>query len=221
MAARADDYMVVNLDPKPPPRLDDVPGDRDVLFAGRRIAARMIMDEDQARRAEIERPADHLARIDGGLARRAFAHQLVADEHVACVEEQHAHALDRDMGEIDVQIVEQRLPAVDHRPRLHFRAQQAKCRSLDDLQRGDRAVADPGASDRLGIGGEQPAQPTKLVQQAFRDRFGIAARDGECEQIFDDLMVVQRIGADAEQPIPQPRPVPAAVALAIRHGHRA
>ena len=71
---------------------------------------RMIAAEPRS----IARRID-LADMDRGLVDRAFAHHLVADQHVAGVEVEHAEPLDRVMRHVGAQIVEQRLPVGEHR----------------------------------------------------------------------------------------------------------
>ena len=217
MAAGADDDMIVQLDAQPLADLGDVAGDGDVLFARAWIAARVVVHQDQAGGAEIERPADHFARVDRRFAGRSLAEMLVADQHVLRVQEQDPNAFDRQMGKVGAQIVEQRLPAVDDRPAPHFRRQQPQRRRLDRFQCADPAVAKPFTRDRFRVGGQQPANAAKLVQQAFRQRFGIPARNGEREHIFDEFMVEERVRAAAQQSLAQSRPVAGAVSLRLRH----
>ena len=65
MVRTADDDMVVDSDAKPFACVRNVPGDGDVLFAGRWIAAGVIVDENDRCRTEVDRPADDFADIDG------------------------------------------------------------------------------------------------------------------------------------------------------------
>lgn len=86
MPLRADDDMVVDADAQPFAGLDDLAGDLDILLAGRRIARRMIVHQDQGCRSQFHGPLDNLARIYGRLVDRSVAHILVPDQHVAAVE---------------------------------------------------------------------------------------------------------------------------------------
>src|SRR3546814_971404 len=83
VAGAADDDMVVDGDPQLCRGLGDVAGDRDVLPARLRVAARVVVDEDERGGAEFERALHHLADIDGRLVDRPLAHQFVADQPVA------------------------------------------------------------------------------------------------------------------------------------------
>ncbi len=53
------------------PRVDQTLGDVKVLLAGRRIAARMIVNQYECGRSELQRPTHDLARINRGLLHRS------------------------------------------------------------------------------------------------------------------------------------------------------
>ena len=59
--------------------------------------------------------------------------------------------------------------------------------------------------------------PPKLGDQRLGQRLGVAARDGEGEQIFDQLMVEQRLGAAVEQALAQAGAVPWASSGSVGH----
>ena len=83
-------------------------------------------------------------------------------------------------------------------------AEHSQRYGLHDLDRGCRAVTHAGLpTDALCIGSQQCGQPTIGFQQLLCERLGIAARDGEGKQIFDQLMVQQGLTALFEQPLPQ------------------
>jgi hypothetical protein len=71
MPLRPDDDMVMHLDLEMFRSLDQVAGQVDVLPARRRIAARMVVDDDDRGGVEIERAAQHFADMD-----RRFATEL-------------------------------------------------------------------------------------------------------------------------------------------------
>ena len=52
-------------------RLDDLAGEADILLAGLRVAAGMVVDQDQRGGVAVERPADDLAHIDRRFVDRA------------------------------------------------------------------------------------------------------------------------------------------------------
>ena len=54
------------------------------------------------------------------------------------------------------------------------------------------------------IGGQHAADPAEFAQQRLGERLGVAARDREREQIFDQLVIEQRLAAALEQPLAQP-----------------
>src|SRR3546814_10837092 len=73
------------------------------LFRSARFgaAAWMVVDEDERRGAEFERAFDHLAHINRRLIDRPLAREFVADQHIARVEIEDAHALDVDRPHVD------------------------------------------------------------------------------------------------------------------------
>ena len=82
MPVQSDDDVVVHGDAQSLARLDDLAGDLDVLLAGLRVAAGMVVHQDQRCRAEVERALDHLPGVDCRLIDRTFGHVVVADQHV-------------------------------------------------------------------------------------------------------------------------------------------
>ena len=86
--------MIVHGDLHVPPGLDQVARQADVLLARRRVAARMVVDDDQRRCSQGYRPGDDFPNVDRGLVDRALPERLIGEQHVLGVEEQHAHLLD-------------------------------------------------------------------------------------------------------------------------------
>lgn len=147
--------------------------------------------------------------MDGGGVDRALAHDLVADQHVARVEKEHAETLDHMMRHIGVEIIEQRLPVRQHRLRGYLAAQQPQRGRMDDLDRGGGGLAHAGhARQRLGISGQHAADPPEFAQERLGQRLGVAARDGEREKIFDQFVIEQLIAPAArQQTLTEPRAV--------------
>src|SRR3546814_5515251 len=102
------------------------------------------------RSAEFERAFDHLAHIDRRLIDRPLAREFVADQHIARVEIEDAHALDVDRPHVGAQPVEQRIPAGEQRLVAKLAFQKAQAGSLDDLECRDPGIAEPidAAEDR-------------------------------------------------------------------------
>ena len=85
-----------------PCRLDVRPG-------GRRVAARVVVDQNDGAGAQLERPLDHLARVERGLVDRAAALDLVADQAILAIEEQDPDMLGRFVPHRQLQVSAQRL----------------------------------------------------------------------------------------------------------------
>ena len=93
MPVFADDDVVVHGDAEWRRDVDDRLRHLDVGLRWRRIAAWMIVDQDQSGRRQFERALDHLARIDRGMVDCAGLLNLVGDELIALVEEEEAKLL--------------------------------------------------------------------------------------------------------------------------------
>src|SRR3954471_15492466 len=90
MAIAADDDVVVDGDAELLACLDDPAGHVDIGHRRSRIAGRVVVHEHDGARGKLERPLDHLARIDGRVVDRALLLHLIGDELVLAVEEQDA-----------------------------------------------------------------------------------------------------------------------------------
>ena len=90
MAAAGDDQMIMDPDRQLVGRLDDLAGDLDIGARRRRVAGRVVVDEDDGRCRELERPFQHLADIDRRVVDGSLLLHLVGDEIVLAVEKQDA-----------------------------------------------------------------------------------------------------------------------------------
>ena len=90
MAAQGHDDMLEHLDIERVPDRGQSLGTLDIGRARRRIAAWMIVDQDDGGGVEFDRAAEDRARIDGKLTERSVLQLLVRDEAVRGVEEQDA-----------------------------------------------------------------------------------------------------------------------------------
>ena len=166
-------------------------------WLGLRIAARMVVDDDDRGGVEIERAAHDLADVDRGFVDRALPHRLVGDQHVLRVEEEDADPLDRLVRHVGAEIVEQGLPRAEHRPLLDLLLEQPQRRRLGDLERRRRAfadLADPRDRRRRRPPAGRRSRRTRCISflaSGLVSRRGI----GEAEQIFDELVVEQRVRA--------------------------
>src|SRR5919106_2109955 len=135
--ATDDDVIVQNAADRAQGR-DELLGHGDVGFRRARIAARVVVDEDDRRRAGLDHAPDHLARVERGVIDRAAMQGLVLDQGVLAVEEQDPGRLDRLMAHGDRQIVHQRRGRADHRPVLEWLAERRPHGDADDLEQEHR-----------------------------------------------------------------------------------
>lgn len=157
MPRTADDDVIVKRDLEPFARFHD--GARDAQIVGARawIAGWMIMREDEAGRAEIERAPDDLAREDIRPIDRAADRDIVAQQPVFRVEIQDADLLGRLMRQMREQIVQHGAAARQDRTRLQF-----------DLQRFQHGR--PGRQDHLAR--------IRIGFELFGQRLAVCPEDG-------------------------------------------
>ena len=87
MAPRPDDDMVVDRYLEVPRRFDQLARELDVLLARARVAAGMVVDDDQGRGVIFECALHDLPNVDRRLVHRAFGNRLVADQHVLGIQQ--------------------------------------------------------------------------------------------------------------------------------------
>ena len=120
-----------------------------------------------------------------------------------------AHFLDPRVRHGGVEVIAERIPARQHRPAFDPRLEQAQRGRLRDLERGDRRIGQALAPQRVGACRQQRADPAEIVEQPLGQRLGVDPRDGQREQIFDQLIIVETRRAGIEQPLAQARAVAA------------
>lgn len=79
----------------------------------------------------------------------------------------------------------------------------------------------PSTRERRRIRGQHPANAPEFAHQRLGERLGVGTGNRDGEEIFDQLVIEQRLSATLEQPLAQPRPVPLALVDYIvcpRHG---
>ncbi|MDP3673932.1 MAG: hypothetical protein Q8R44_02375 [Novosphingobium sp.] len=107
--------MIQDHDIERPADLVEPLGRSDILFARARIAARVIVDENDPRGIEFERALENCSRIDRELGERSMLELLVSEEPPRPVDEQYAQHLDRKRAHRRDQILTQlRVEGVDH-----------------------------------------------------------------------------------------------------------
>jgi len=161
----------------------------------------VVVHQDQRRRPDIKRTLDHVARMDRGLVQRAFAFQVIKDQAIAGVEIEHPHPLMRQVGHVDRQVIDQGLPAGQHRLVGQLGPSEAPRGERDDLQRRRAGFAHARVEgQRLRIGIEYPGQAAEPRQQALCERFHVLARDCQHQQVFDHLVIGEGFRPPGQQP---------------------
>ena len=116
MAVAADDQVVVQGNSQFFARIANFFRHFDIGWRGRRISARMIVDEYDCRCVELQCPLDYLARIERHVVDRAFLLRFVRDQRVVVVQKQNVELFVHFVRQAGLTIVEKRLPIGDHGP---------------------------------------------------------------------------------------------------------
>ena len=79
-------------------------------------------------------------------------------------------------------------------------------------------------AERLGIRGQHATDPAELAHQRLGECLGVAARNGDREQVFDEFVVEQRVAAALEHAFAKATAmafeiVPPDVSVFVRIGH--
>ena len=124
------------------------------------------------------------------------------------------------MRHVGLEVVEQRLPARQHRLRAGPHAQQPQRRRIDQPDRGGAGIAHAVHPHQCcGRGRKQLFEPAELAQQRLGERLRVAAGNGEHQQELDQLVIGERFGAMLDQPVAQAHAVARDVEKGV--GHRA
>lgn len=216
-----DDDVIVDGHSHMPPCLGDTLCDLDIGAARLGAARGVVVDEDHRSGTQIQCPADNLARVDRGFIDGTVPDMVVLDQPVSGVEVKHTHALDGEMRHIDGEVIDQRLPAAEHGLADDLAARHAACCGGDGLEGGGGVLAHAfHALERPGIGVHHPREAAELREQRLGDGFGVPARDGREEKVFEHLVIGERLCPAGQQSVAQTRAVTVACRLArVKIGH--
>ena len=118
---------------------------------------------------------------------------------------QDPHPFVGEVRHIGAQIVEQRLPAAEDRLCSHRLGDQVQGGNLDDLERSHAGFSHAWEIlQDIGIGDQKARESTEFINQLPGQRLGVAARNGQRQQIFDQLVIVQAVGLTGQYPAAQP-----------------
>ena len=98
-------------------------GNGDVGLAWPRITRRMVMHQDDGSSVELKPPFDNFARVNRCVAKRTVAKQLVTNQPMTDVEEEHAKLLGSPRGQRSAQIMHKCLGVPEHWALLKIKTQ--------------------------------------------------------------------------------------------------
>ena len=125
------------------------------------------------------------------------------------------------MRHVGAQIVEQGLPGGEHRavPDLLSSRRSAEAWAIFSAATAPSLIS-PTRAIVAASAASRPPKPPNSRDQLLGERLGVAAGDGQREQIFDQLMIEQGVRPALEQALAQPGAVPAAVFGSVGHDAR-
>ena len=185
------------------------------------------MQHDDVGRAQIQRPAQHLAHVNRGLIHRSNPLPLVADKPVLGVEKQQVKFLYAAVTEVQAAVFEQGIEGRQQRLVSNLHRRQPSRRLAHDRNRRNRCLPHAlDADQRLRRRGKHFAEAAELRDQGLGQRLGIPPGQGGEQQHFQHLVVGQRLGTTADQALAQAVPVAADVGggvqglgLGVAQGH--
>jgi len=167
--------MIVDGDAESLARRDQMARDIDVRPAWRRIAARMVVDDDHSGGAQFEGPCDRVADVNRARVDRAGGRELILDQPIAAVEIENPDVLDGSMGQLGMEMIEQRLPVGKQRLHIKVASQRVEHRPAERpyfLDSGE--IAAHGTALAARRPGENRWQRPELGDQPSRREGGVA-----------------------------------------------
>lgn len=145
--------------------LGDLAGGVDVAAARGRIARRMVVNENERGRADVERVAHDLARVDRSLVHRPFRDGF-GKQPILRIEEQNSKPFHRAISHIRAQIVDELLGRGQNRAAESARLEASKHHRAHRAEQIHWPVipAD-GAGLRGGMGGESAGKRPEFSDQ--------------------------------------------------------
>ena len=149
-------------------------GCRDIGSAGRGIAARMIVDEDDRGGVEFDRPSKYGAWIEGDLSDRSMLQLFVGDQSAGGVEKENAQRFVRQRPHRGSEIFEQTpIAGVDPSARKLGAQRLRRDRACGNDHRRDRAKLSQRAAQGFGRLGEKTAEGPMFCQQRVGYGFAV------------------------------------------------
>ena len=156
----------------------------------------MVVHQDDRGGAQLQRPLDHFARIDGRVIDGAAILHLVGDQMIFAVQEEDAEFLVLRARHRRRAIIEQRLPGRQRGPAHHFGLRQPLGGGFDDLEMAGDALAHAlDFQQALARRRDHVGEGAEALDQRLGQRFGVAPWDGGEQGQFQQLIIGQGLGA--------------------------
>lgn len=190
--------MIDKQQPDGPGAGSELAGDFPVDAAWRRIARRMVVDDQEFMGVELQGALQDGAYRKAGLIRGSPGNQVVAEQLMPAVQIEHAHALDPAMRRHEVEIVVQLIAIGEEWPTPDPLLQDEPQGRADRNQMPCAGVRTGMGKERVGLGGEDRVQSGEAVEQPVGDLDGLSRRDRPKQG--DQLRAVLRVRAWASVP---------------------
>ena len=193
LARFADDQVVMQHDAKHPGGILDLGGHVDIGLGRRGVARRMVVHQDQRRGIQLQRPLDHLARVDGHMVDRALGLFLVRDQHVLAIEEQDAELFGFAVAHRGMAIVQQRIPGRQNGLVHHPCPHQPLGRGFDNLQLLHNRFAHALDHQKpSGSGRDDAVEIAKCVKKLSCQGFHVLAGNGAEQEKLQQFVIGHR-----------------------------
>jgi hypothetical protein len=131
-------------------KVAELVGHIDIGLRWRRVAARMVMRDNQRRGVQAQSALNDLARIDRRVVHRAAPHHFIGDNAILFIEKYHVEFLDFVFGHFGAAINYQIIPTGQQVAFEDFRLPNTKGSRLNGLKFKNDALGDIGEACQLG-----------------------------------------------------------------------
>jgi hypothetical protein len=205
----ADDQVVVHRQADGLAGLDQGPGQLPVRGGRGEVAAGVVVDQNEPGGLVFQGQFQDLAGIDHRLVYRAFLDDLLGNDFVLAVEEDHPELLVQEAPHGGAAVIHQVFQGLD---RLAFEGLGLEGVFRAGLHQADEdggILLDPhDLHEGLGSSVQDLGEGAEMFDHPLGQGLDVGKRDGEGQEEFQEFIVLQGPGAAVEEAGPQAGPVP-------------
>ena len=199
------DDVIEDADAQDFARLDETVGHAAIFAARCRVAAGVVVDEDECSRGLLDGLAKDLPRMHETRRQGALRYEHLAGQAMAAIEEQRVEALVRATPEPLEEVVVHVCRTLDPRSDVEAPCRNAPADLASRNQR--RALRGPHSRERTQrrlVGTRDPGEPAEPIEQTASNLQDGAPRPTRPEEKRDELGVRERLHADSSEAFTQP-----------------